>query len=365
MSKSTSSVPGASPAHLASLRQTELLDTPPEPSFDRITSLVCRLVHSQTALFSLVDADRQFFKSACGLPAAAAAAGIRQTPLSHSFCQYVVSSKKPFIVVDARKMPLLADNGAVRDLGVISYLGAPVRAPDGEVIGSLCAINTEPREWSDEDLADLLDLASIVEDNLAMREYARRANHLAAENGILAREYHHRIKNTLAVSASLVRLSGNDATSVANLVATITGRLNSLAAAHDALINGTNDVDLQTLATRLLQPYGKSDVAGPAIVLQAEQVTPVCLFIHELATNSAKYGAFKNAGKTTLDWHLADNRLTLQWREQVEKDRAPNASGFGSRLLQMAAAQLRGEIATHWSDDSLTVDLTLPWHADR
>src|SRR6516162_9470764 len=77
---------------LAALQRTELLDTLPELEFDRVTRLACRLLGTEVALLSLVDTDRQFFKSSCGLPEPWAS--IRQTPLSHSFCQHVVASEK-------------------------------------------------------------------------------------------------------------------------------------------------------------------------------------------------------------------------------------------------------------------------------
>jgi hypothetical protein len=75
---------------LAALQRTELLDTLPELEFDRVTRLACRLLGTEVALLSLIDADRQFFKSSCGLPEPLASA--RQTPFSHSFCQHVVAS---------------------------------------------------------------------------------------------------------------------------------------------------------------------------------------------------------------------------------------------------------------------------------
>ena len=107
-----------SPARLYALGRAALLDTDPEHYFDRITRLAARLLCSKTTLLSLVDADRQFFKSQCGLGEPYATS--RETPLSHSFCKHVVSSKQPLIVSDARKVPMLADNGAVSDLSVIS-----------------------------------------------------------------------------------------------------------------------------------------------------------------------------------------------------------------------------------------------------
>jgi GAF domain-containing protein len=136
---------------LATLRRTGLLDAPPEPAFDRLTRLACRLLGTPVALVSLVDADRQFFAGQRGL--AEPWAGLRQTPLSHSFCRHVVAGDAPLVVADARGHPLVCDSPAVAELGVAAYLGAPLRAPGGLVLGSLCVIDTAPRAWAEEDVA--------------------------------------------------------------------------------------------------------------------------------------------------------------------------------------------------------------------
>jgi PAS domain S-box-containing protein len=160
-------------ARLAALRESDLLDSPSEERYDRITRLVRHLLDVPVALVSLVDDRRQFFKSQQGLAEPWAAR--RGTPLSHSFCQHVVATGAVLAVEDAREHPLVRENGAVRDIGVVAYLGAPVRAPNGEPLGSLCAIDTEPRAWTAEDEAALRDLAASVESEVALRtELGRR-----------------------------------------------------------------------------------------------------------------------------------------------------------------------------------------------
>ena len=155
------------PARLRSLAATGLLDTPAEAAFDRLTEMGSRLLGVPVSLISLVDGDRQFFKSQCGLPTPYDRT--RQTPLSHSFCQHVVTGAEPLVVADAREHPLLADNLAIADLGVVAYAGVPLRGPDGEVIGSFCAIDPAPREWSADDVALLHDLAGTAGDIIRLR----------------------------------------------------------------------------------------------------------------------------------------------------------------------------------------------------
>lgn len=148
------------PRRLEALRATRLLDSPPDPAFDRLTELVRRVLAVPVALISLVDEDRQFFKSQAGLPEPWATR--RQTPLSHSFCQYPVRSGEPLIVPDAREHPGLRDNPAVADLGIVAYAGVPLITDDGFALGSLCAIDSQPRFWTAEQVALLTDLAQLT-----------------------------------------------------------------------------------------------------------------------------------------------------------------------------------------------------------
>ena len=153
---------------LRALRELNVLDTGPEEPFDRLTRIARRSLAVPVALVSLVDADRQFFKSQIGLPEPWAAD--RQTPLSHSFCQYVVRTGLPLIVSDARNDPVLMDNGAVRDIGVVAYAGYPLITPGGLVLGSFCAIDTGPRQWSENDLATVADLAEAAMSEVQLKQ---------------------------------------------------------------------------------------------------------------------------------------------------------------------------------------------------
>lgn len=170
------------PQRIAALHDTALLDTPPEESFDRLTRLASRLLGAGAALVSLVDTDRQFFKSQTGL--AEPWAGARQTRLSHSFCQWVVSSRDELVVRDANDHPALKSNLAVRDLGVIAYAGVPLTARGGEVIGSFCAIHSTPRAWSEEDLETLRDLRQISEAYAALSQTRKEASRPGARTAL-------------------------------------------------------------------------------------------------------------------------------------------------------------------------------------
>ncbi len=161
------------PDRLAALRQTALLDTPPEEGFDRLTRMAARLLGAPTSLIALVTDERQFFKSAIGLPEPWATR--RTAPLSFSFCSTVAGTGEPLIVEDARRHPLLRHSQALRELGWVAYAGVPLISPDGHVLGSLCVVDRMPRLWSERDIALLQDLAaSAVTEIELRREIARR-----------------------------------------------------------------------------------------------------------------------------------------------------------------------------------------------
>lgn len=154
----------AAPERTESLRRSRLLDTPPEEIFDRYTRLIAKLLDAPTALFSVVAADRQFFKSSVGL--ATPLRFQRETPLEYSFCQWVVSDGSMLLVDDAREHPLLRHNRAVRELGVVAYCGAPVTDRFGVTLGSLCAVDGRPHSWTGEDAEMLRDLATSLSADL-------------------------------------------------------------------------------------------------------------------------------------------------------------------------------------------------------
>ena len=152
---------------LEALAETGLLDTLPEESFDRYTRVARSLLKADISLLSLVDIDRQFFKSQIGLPSPYDQQ--RQTPLTHSFCKLVVESGQPLVVEDSLHDERVKNNLAIRDLGVKSYIGAPVRSEDGYVLGTICAIGATPRGWSEQDLAHMRDLSGMLSTEIRMR----------------------------------------------------------------------------------------------------------------------------------------------------------------------------------------------------
>ena len=141
---------------VAALHGLGVLDTPREDRFDRYTCVAAQLFDVPIALISLVDRDRQWFKSAKGLDA-------EETPRSTSFCGHTILGNGVFEVRDARRDPRFRDNPmVVESPHVRFYAGAPLQTPDGHRLGTLCIIDRKPRQLSDDQIAMLENLADMV-----------------------------------------------------------------------------------------------------------------------------------------------------------------------------------------------------------
>ncbi|HEU5056377.1 MAG TPA: GAF domain-containing protein [Kofleriaceae bacterium] len=162
---------------VAALREMGLLTDTPEEAYDRYTRLAATIVEAPIALFTVITEDEQFFRSQIGLPEPVATA--RRTPLSHSFCQYVILSSAPLEVADARTHPVVKGNPAIEELGAIAYLGVPLITRRGETLGSLCTVDHQPREWTDRDRMVLRDLAAATVTEIELRRTTREAVDLA------------------------------------------------------------------------------------------------------------------------------------------------------------------------------------------
>ena len=152
---------------LAALLAYGILDTPPEAGFEHITSVVTRLFNVPIATVTLVDADRQWFKSVRGLE-------VRETPREFSFCARAMWGDDVMVVPDATLDLRFADNPLVTgEPGIRFYAGAPLRTPEGQPLGALCLIDRRPRRFNRTEQQMLAEMASLVEDELLLRRVAR------------------------------------------------------------------------------------------------------------------------------------------------------------------------------------------------
>jgi diguanylate cyclase (GGDEF)-like protein len=160
------SKPADEATRIDTLRSLNILDTSPEERFDRLTRLAKRLFGVPIALVSLVDESRQWFKSCQGLSAS-------ETSRDISFCGHAILGEDTFLVPDATRDERFHDNPLVTDDPHIRfYAGCPLTVPNGSKLGTLCVIDREPREFSEDDLDLLRDLARMAEQELAAVQLA-------------------------------------------------------------------------------------------------------------------------------------------------------------------------------------------------
>ncbi len=158
------SLPANEAPRLQALRVRGLLDTPPEERFDRLTRMASRLFDVPIALVSLIDAERQWFKSRQGLD-------VCETARDVSFCGHAILAADLFVVPDASADARFADNPLVQGAPHIRfYAGAPLSSADGYRLGTLCIIDTRPRVFGDEDRRLLRDLADLVETEINLAD---------------------------------------------------------------------------------------------------------------------------------------------------------------------------------------------------
>ncbi|MDO8861025.1 sensor domain-containing diguanylate cyclase [Haliea sp. E1-2-M8] len=162
----SAAIPDNDTRRLETLRSLNILDSKPEERFDRLTRLAMHVFDVPIALVSLVDTDRQWFKSRQGLDAT-------ETPRDISFCGHAITGEGAFVVEDASADSRFADNPLVTsDPGVRFYAGYPIRYLDGNVLGTVCIIDHKPRQFGSRDLLILQDLATLVEHEMQAMEMA-------------------------------------------------------------------------------------------------------------------------------------------------------------------------------------------------
>ena len=177
-------IPDDEADRLAAVRRYDVLDTPPDGAFDRLTALAARLCGTPIAIVSIVDTDRIWFKSHHGLD-------VDQIDRDPGLCASAILGDGPWIVEDARADPRTMANPLVAgEFGLGFYAGVPLTTGDGYGLGTLCVIDQESRPATEREIADLTDLAAVVMDELELRRSAVQLLALEAE--------HRRSAETLA-----------------------------------------------------------------------------------------------------------------------------------------------------------------------
>ncbi|WP_340647234.1 PAS domain S-box protein [Phenylobacterium sp.] len=217
----------------------------------------------------------------------------------------------------------------------VAFTASPIRNDEAQVVGTII----EVREISEE----------------KRNEEARK---------LLMHEVDHRARNILSIVQSLTRLTAADDLETYKEV--LAGRINALARAQTSLADrrweGGRLEDVVRQELEALCTKDSIEVRGPEVALSPEQVQPISMLLHELATNANKYGAWSRVdGRVSVTWTLAERQVILQWRETGgPKVVAPTREGFGSLLKSSVVRQIKGTITRTWEPAGLVVEVAFP-----
>lgn len=189
----------------------------------------------------------------------------------------------------------------------------------------------------------------------------------------LAQEMRHRIKNVFSVVSGLISLAEREALSTGSSFTPVAlqKKLCSLARASDAVFikengatNDTTPVEISTVAASVLEPYiCKFKIGGSEALIHPGEVTSLALLLHELATNSVKYGALSaDTGKIVMEWKTEGEMLKVTWTESGGPAilHPPATHGFGTAMVDRVIRAAKGNVTRRWTKDGLIVDITFP-----
>jgi two-component sensor histidine kinase len=196
----------------------------------------------------------------------------------------------------------------------------------------------------------------------------------AEQNEVLSRELSHRIKNIFAVIGGLIGLSSRQHPEAAAFASNLRERIAALGRAHECARPHSDqsrmtvgDSTLHGLLTEIMRPYGGLggrllEISGDDAPIDDRGATPLALIFHELATNSAKYGALSaDEGRISIQSRRDGDLLLIKWVETggPPADGVPAETGFGSRLVEISVQQLGGSISRNWIETGLEAELTV------
>ncbi|WP_293884225.1 histidine kinase dimerization/phosphoacceptor domain -containing protein [Sphingomonas sp.] len=329
---------------IRAVRRYDILDSPPDGAFDRITALAARRFGVPIAIISVVDEDRIWFKSHHGLP-------VNQIDREPGLCASAILGGVPYLIEDARIDPRSLANPLVAgDFGLRFYAAVPLTTSDGYNLGTLCIIDKEPRSFGQEQIEDLEDLATIVMDQLELGLSSRNA---VSKANLMAKEIDHRVMNSLQFVSSLLSLQSRSpgAEQAATHLKLAANRVAAVAQVHrhfyaDVADNVSCIAFLKRLCDDLAAILDREIVVtGDEDMIPATSIQAIGLIANELVTNAAKHGA----GKIDVTFRTSGdlNKLIVcdEGTGLVDGFNAQAANaGLGMRVINTLAKQLGGTL---------------------
>lgn len=349
---------------LAALHELDILDTAPEREFDEIAELVAAICDTPVGVVNLIDADRQWFKAEAGL-------GVRSTPLETSLCSHVILENGFVEIPDTLADQRMSDNPLCQGSeGFRFYAGAVLTSEEGLPVGTLCVLDTEPRRLTPFQRQAVQTLGRQVTRLLDLRLAVKRQE-------LLAREVDHRVKNSLAMIAAIVRLqsSRSDSFQVKQALEIVQSRLAAITAVHEELHQTTEtSIELAGFLNRLrrhLRPLLPDEVAFEVDCDEArfasDFVSTVGLVVNEFTANAAKHGIGAAGGGATVSitgkWQGSEYVLTCS--DTGPADEAVLAAirtsaGLGTRIIASSAQAIGASIEWRLGNPGIALELRLP-----
>jgi two-component sensor histidine kinase len=337
-------IPDNEAARMAAVQRYEILDTPPDGSFDRVTAMAARRFDVPISIISIVDHDRIWFKSHHGL-------NVDQIGRDPGLCASAILSNEAHVLIDASTDPRSLANPLVAgDFGLRFYAGVPLRTSDGFNLGTLCVIDKEPRPVDQDQIDDLTDLASLVVDQLELRLAARTAISRAE---LMAREIDHRVMNSLQFVSGLLTMQSSGpvgAGDASKLLKEAATRVAAVARVHRNFYSSDMaEVSCLTFLARLCADL--SDICGVTVEVSGDEglvpttlIQPIGLLINELVTNAAKHGA----GKIEVTYKVKGEHRELAVCDQgagvPDGFDVTRSEGLGMKVVRVLAKQLGGRV---------------------
>jgi two-component sensor histidine kinase len=337
---------------MMAVRRYDVLDTPPDGAFDRVTALAARRFGVPISIISIVDEDRIWFKSHHGLP-------VEQIERTPGLCASAILSNDPYLLPDASIDPRSLANPLVAgDFGLRFYVGVPLTTRDGFNLGTLCVIDKEPRAIDERQIEDLKDLASVVIDQLEMRLSARRAVEQAK---LMAKEIDHRVMNSLQFVSGLLAMQSRtpDVGPAALHLQLAANRVAAVAQVHrhfyaDEADEASCIAFLRRLCEDLATILGRSIfVHGDDGKVPTTWIQPIGLLVNELVTNAAKHGGGRI--DVTYVQEAGTHRIVVcDEGEGLPADFDPAAAdkSLGMRVVTSLARQLGGTLSAADREDT-------------
>lgn len=336
-------IPEGETQRMAAVHRYDVLDTPPDGAFDRITAIAARRFGVPISIISIVDHDRIWFKSHHGID-------VTEISRDPGLCASAILSDDPHILPDASADPRSLANPLVAgDFGLRFYAGVPLTTAEGHNLGTLCVIDKLARPVNEDQIDDLKDLASLVMDQLELRLAARRA---VGQAQLMAREIDHRVMNSLQFVSGLLNMQSratNDPAATSQLQEAAT-RVAAVGRVHRHFYSSDTDrvscvAFLRRLCADLSGICGQSiEVTGDEGDVPTTWIQPIGLMANEFITNAVKHGG----GKLTVNYRVDGDKHVLSVCDEgpglPPGFAVESCSGLGMKVIQVLARQLRGRL---------------------